>query len=105
MAMNQSCYAVKSDAVGSQYYLYFALKREIVKLKKMASGGVFDTIIVKTFDHIQLSVPSQEIVALFDNTVAPIMEQLQKLALQNQNLAKQRDLLLPRLMSGKLEVH
>jgi type I restriction enzyme S subunit len=40
----------------------------------------------------------------FDSKVRNIHKQIENFAKENENLAKQRDLLLPRLMSGKLEV-
>lgn len=40
----------------------------------------------------------------FQKKVSPMMEMIDKLNLMNGNLIKQRDYLLPRLMSGKLEV-
>ena len=52
MAMNQSCYALKCDELNSPYYLFFSLKNEVAALKTMSNGGVFNTIIVKTFDSI-----------------------------------------------------
>ncbi len=103
MAMNQSCYALSSELL-SPYYLYFACKHEIKKLRKMASGGVFDTIIVKTFDHIQITVPKNDLLKTFEDKVESMMNQIKSISKLNQNLIKQRDLLLPRLMSGKLEV-
>lgn len=48
--------------------------------------------------------PPMYIVDAFGEIVRPSFKLIRKLSLQNQNLAKQRDLLLPRLMSGKLEV-
>lgn len=104
MAMNQSCYALTSNNIPSQFFLFFLIKREILKLKKMASGGVFDTIIVNTFDHIKVPVPDKKLIILFDKKVTPIMDEVYSLLEQNRNLIRQRDLLLPRLMSGKLEV-
>lgn len=104
MAMNQSCYALNSEIISSQYFLFFLIKREIQKLKKMASGGVFDTIIVNTFDHIKVLLPTDELIKKFDCIVSSIMKEVKLLSKQNINLVKQRDLLLPRLMSGKLEV-
>ena len=103
MAMNQSCYALNSEIISSQYFLFFLIKREIQKLKKMASGGVFDTIIVNTFDHIKVLLPTDEL-KKFDCIVSSIMKEVYSLSKQNINLIKQRNLLLPRLMSGKLEV-
>ena len=104
MAMNQSCYALNSDVIHSQYFLFFLAKNEILKLKKVASGGVFDTIIVKTFDHIKVVIPENDLISLFDRILSPIMDECYKLLDKNRNLTAQRNLLLPRLMSGKLEV-
>lgn len=104
MAMNQSCYALKCEMINSPYYLFFSLKNEVDKLLKMANGGVFETIIVSTFNYIQMFVPNNELIIDFDKKVSPIMDECVELQSQNQNLIKQRDLLLPRLMSGKLEV-
>lgn len=104
MAMNQSCYALTSNSIPSQYFLFFLIKREILKLRKMASGGVFDTIIVSTFDHIKVAVPDVSLIMSFDRLVSPILDETYTLLEQNRNLIRQRDLLLPRLMSGKLEV-
>ena len=104
MAMNQSCYALNSDVIHSQYYLFFLAKNEILKLKKVASGGVFDTIIVKTFDHIKVVIPEKDLISLYDRILSPIMDECYKLLDKNRNLTAQRNLLLPRLMSGKLEV-
>ena len=104
MAMNQSCYALTSNTIPSQYFLFFLIKREILKLRKMASGGVFDTIIVSTFDHIKVTIPDKSLIMSFDMLVSPILDDTYTLLKQNRNLIRQRDLLLPRLMSGKLEV-
>ena len=104
MAMNQSCYALSSDIVHSQYFLFFMIKREIHKLQKMASGGVFDTIIVKTFDHIKVVLPPEELIKRFHTIISPVIDSIHSLLKQNRVLIKQRDFLLPRLMSGKLEV-
>ena len=105
MAMNQSCFALKFKDSRNPYYLYYSIKNEVAKLKKMANGGVFDTIIVKTFDHIKIIVPADKILGAFDKQVTPILEQIQHLQRQSALLSRQRDLLLPRLMSGKLEVN
>lgn len=104
MAMNQSCYALKMKAVDCPYFLFFSLMQEIIKLKCIATGGVFDTIIVKTFDTIRLVMPKTNMLMQFEKAISPIMEQILYIEKKNNNLICQRDLLLPRLMSGKLEV-
>ena len=46
----------------------------------------------------------EDILALFDEKVGLLFSQIKNFIQQNGNLSRQRDLLLPRLMSGKLEV-
>lgn len=104
MAMNQSCFALSFKDRNNPYYLYYSVKNEVSKLKKMANGGVFDTIIVKTFDHIKIIVPTEDTLVLFDKRVSPILDQIKYLQKESILLSRQRDLLLPRLMSGRLEV-
>ena len=48
--------------------------------------------------------PTKEILEKFEKIVSPIFEQVHQQVMKNNNLIKQRDLLLPRLISGKLEV-
>ena len=104
MAMNQSCFALESKTICSNFYLFFSIRNATERIKKMANGGVFDTIIVKTFDYIPLVIPNHELLISFDQKISSIMNSISCLAKQNSLLARRRDLLLPRLMSGKLEV-
>jgi len=104
MAMNQSCYALKSDELSAPYYLFFALKKEIASLQAMANGGVFDTIIVKTFDSINITIPQRKQIELFERAVRPIMNNIKTKMLQNNHLVEVRDRLLPKLMNGEIEV-
>ncbi|GAB2043735.1 hypothetical protein AGATL06_02310 [Agathobaculum sp. TL06] len=104
MAMNQSCYALKSDEIAAPYYLFFALNKEIASLKAISNGGVFNTIIVKTFDSIHIAIPSNDLIATFETLVTPIMEQIQVKTKENFTLSEVRDRLLPKLMSGEVEV-
>ena len=104
MAMNQSCFALQFKQKENPFFLYYAIRTEIAKLKKIANGGVFDTIVVKSFDHIKLIIPTRSLMDNFNLKVYSILEQVRNLSYQNQLLTRQRDLLLPRLMSGKLEV-
>lgn len=104
MAMNQSCYALTCDELNLPYYLFFSLNKEVTALKTMANGGVFNTIIVKTFDNIHLTMPTREVLRVFDALVSPIMEQIKVKMQQNVMLSEARDRLLPKLMNGEIEV-
>lgn len=53
---------------------------------------------------IKITMPSDDVVQAFEKQVDDIYGNIRMLLLKNKNLAEQRDMLLPRLMSGKLEV-
>lgn len=104
MAMNQSCYALKCEQYSMPYYLFFSLNEEVRKLKAMANGGVFNTIIVKTFDNICMFEPELSVVSHFNEMVSTYMESIKLKMKQQQKLIEARDRLLPKLMSGEMEV-
>lgn len=52
----------------------------------------------------KITMPSDDVVQAFAKQVDDIYGNIRMLLLKNKNLAEQRDMLLPRLMSGKLEV-
>lgn len=56
------------------------------------------------FEKLKVLKPKYSIIQTFENKVSPLFEQIKNLNKQITNLTQQRDLLLPRLMSGKLEV-
>ncbi|MBQ7514636.1 MAG: restriction endonuclease subunit S [Schwartzia sp.] len=58
----------------------------------------------KQMEKYPVLIAPDEIQTSFESIVRKITQEIQALAFQNKNLIKQRDLLLPRLMSGKLEV-
>lgn len=104
MAMNQSCYALKMKENDAPYYLFFALNNEIKALQTMANGGVFNTIIGKTFDSINIQIPKDPLIYGFEETVRPFMEQIKNKLQANSKIVEARDRLLPKLMSGEVEV-
>src|SRR5699024_5051452 len=58
MAFNQSCYGIrakKGQTVND--FLYYLLVNTVKKLKRIAHGGVFDTITRRTFDNITVRIP------------------------------------------------
>lgn len=57
-----------------------------------------------SFEHASLLFPNRQLLVVFKEIAEPIFAQIQNLHRQNQNLRDARDLLLPRLMSGEMEV-
>jgi type I restriction enzyme S subunit len=54
--------------------------------------------------QIKFLVPPQELLGIFHNKVSPIFSQLKLLRKQTTNLVLLRDSLLPRLISGELQI-
>jgi type I restriction enzyme, S subunit len=104
MAMNQSCYALVGKKPLTQFFLYFALGAGIQQVKSRAVGAVFDAVIKDTFKVIPFTVPPQNLIDQFTGYVSPTVKQIDLLTRKNENLAKSRDLLLPKLMSGEIAV-
>lgn len=104
MAVNQTCYALRGKPSISQLYLFFAMKHVIEYFRKAATGGVFDTIVMKTFKSVPFVIPSSDLISRFENDIQPIFRQIESLLLVNERLQQTRDRLLTRLISGKLSV-
>ena len=90
MAFNQSCYGLraKSEIVTSDY-LYYLIKHNVSVLKKNTHGSVFDTITRKTFDNIEVEIPSIEIQ---ENIASILSDYDEKIELNNEinnNLERQ----------------
>ena len=51
-----------------------------------------------------MAQPPQELLDRFEAIAAPMFSQISALARQNTNLRAQRDLLLPKLVSGEIDV-
>jgi type I restriction enzyme, S subunit len=104
MAMNQSCYALKPKDPINHFFLYNSLKASIAQFKSKASGAVFDAIIVDTFKLIPFLIPKSKLINDYTEQIKPSFEQIDNLIKQNQKLSQARNLLLPRLMNGDIEV-
>jgi len=104
MAMNQSCYALVGRRGITQHYLFLLTNMLVAGFKQQANGAVFDAITVATFDNTKVFRPFDEIVSAFSSTVEPLFAASLSLTHRNANLRRTRDLLLPRLISGELDV-
>ena len=87
-------------------YLYLWIKSEIGSQEIRAStiGTSQSALTIEKLKNIKILIPKINIIDVFNNISNKIQEQINNLQLQNQNLIKQRDLLLPRLMNGTIEV-
>lgn len=88
----------------SNYYLYFSLYPQIKALEQMIVGTTVAHLGDKHLKKITILIPEDKILKMSFERLEPIMNRIYSLQQQITNLTQQRDLLLPRLMSDKLEV-
>ena len=88
----------------SNYYLYFSLYPQIKALEQMIVGTTVAHLGDKHLKKIAILVPEDKILKMSYERFEPMMNRIYSLQQQITNLTQQRDLLLPRLMSDKLEV-
>lgn len=84
-------------------FVYFFLKNTLPVIEGMASGSTFKEVSGSTMKNVPAVIPDAETLAKFSDFCAPIFEQQRTLEEQNQSLAKLRDSLLPKLMSGEID--
>ena len=86
-------------------WLYFTISNMKETIEMFGNTGTTMTNLSKgKFEKLKVVKPEHSIIQTFENKVSPLFEQIKNLNKQITNLTQQRDLLLPRLMSGKLEV-
>ncbi|GGB74811.1 restriction endonuclease subunit S [Shewanella inventionis] len=103
MCMNQSCYGIRGKEVGD-FYNYFNLNEAVSTLQRNTHGAVFDTITTKTFDTYSMPFGGVELANKFDSIVAPLLQKIEANVRQNIELSTLRDTLLPKLLSGEIEL-
>lgn len=94
---------VPKSEVGTPF-VYFFLKNTLPIIEGMASGSTFKEVSGSTMKNVPAVIPDAETLAKFSDFCAPIFAQQRILEGQNQSLATLRDNLLPKLMSGEIDV-
>ncbi len=99
--LNTSLY-VKDFKGNSPIYVYYFLKS--MKLENFNSGAGVPTLNQNHLHTLKFALPTKTIQKKFEEIINPIFQEIDLLKEKNQNLKQTRDLLLPRLISGKLQV-
>jgi type I restriction enzyme S subunit len=99
-------FAVLSAAAVPFSYLYFTTTTDafVGHLEQNATGAAYPAVTARTFEDAEILVPSGDTLPAFDRVVLQKLEQIETLKKQNRALVRARDLLLPKLMSGQLDV-
>ena len=101
---NQGFIAVIPKIDSARNFFLFNLMSRVEEFETKATGTTFKELTKKAFNELTVLVPAQEIVVEFEQAVDPIIEQVIVIKKQNILLTEARDALLPKLMSGEIQV-
>jgi type I restriction enzyme S subunit len=102
-AINQSCYAFVPGVV-PQGCLFLVVEEAAKQAQSLAHGSVFDTITMRTFDHVGMPALDWPAWQSIEQTVEPALSASQQAVSESSTLAAMRDDLLPLLISGQVRV-
>ena len=94
---------VPNEAIGTAY-VYFLLKNLLPTIEGMASGSTFKEISGTGMKSVPTIMPDMNTIQRFNNFCEPIFKEQEVLEAENHRLSTLRDSLLPKLMSGELDV-
>lgn len=105
-AVNEHVFLLRSNNKNYQNYLYFTLNmpQYFTQMQNLNRNAAQPGLARGDLDRIKILVPDERAIERFNKFVNPLIENTFSHSKQITNLTQQRDLLLPRLMSGKLEV-
>ena len=83
-----------------ELYLFFSL----TNIKSIVTGAVQQKVSQQNLKKVPAIIPSKQALSAFDEIIQPIFAQIRNLRDENANLSQLRDTLLPKLMSGELDV-
>lgn len=100
--VNNHAHIISKNGVYSVEFLHLLLKN--TNMQSIVTGAAQPKISQKRLLNKKVIVPDSKIIKLFSERIDPIYKMIRYISESNRNIEKQRELLLPRLMSGKLEV-
>ena len=89
---------------GCQSYLYYLLKNKFFKDNIVGNGSIFASVSKDKLLNQKFLIPERNLMMQFEKIVSQIDKQIENLDSKNKKLIEARDRLLPKLMSGEVEV-
>ncbi|MEM7183127.1 MAG: restriction endonuclease subunit S, partial [Spirochaetota bacterium] len=100
--VNNHSHIISGVGIFSNEWLLLTI--ENYQISGYITGAAQPKLSQESLNKIKIMTATNEIHKKFNSCIRPLFDQIEVLKHQNQNLKKTRDLLLPRLMSGKLEL-
>ncbi len=89
---------------GCQAFLWEQLKNRFTEVDMMGNGSIFASVTKDDMQGIELLCPSPPLIEVVTKHFDPVHSEIAALGQQIQTLRSTRDLLLPRLLSGQIDV-
>jgi type I restriction enzyme S subunit len=101
---NQSVVGIVDPSALRSEWIYLTVRERIEGIIKQASGGAQQHINKEIVNDVQVAIPPDSLAKDFRQHVAPVFREVAMLLFQIQTLRRTRDLLLPRLLSGQIDL-
>ena len=101
---NQSVVGVIPNDDMPYEFIYPLIKENINELLAHQTGGAQQHINKQNIESLKITIPSPPIMNAYTNIVAPLYERIANNCFENERLIELRDILLPKLISGELDV-
>ena len=103
MVIGRGLSAIRHSA-GFQWFAFHLLKEKFKEEDSMGGGTIFKAVTKADMQGIEFLSADNETHQRFEEIVLPVESQIENLTIKNSNLHQTRDLLLPKLISGELDV-
>ncbi|WP_214798646.1 MULTISPECIES: restriction endonuclease subunit S [unclassified Exiguobacterium] len=100
--VNNHAHVLKGKEIFTEEYIYLLLKK--TNVTNIVTGAVQPKINQTNLNNIRVVIPEREVLKLFNEFTSPIFKKIRIANDENSNLEKLRDTLLPRLLSGEIEL-
>lgn len=101
---NQGFKSVVPHAEIGTPYIYYFLLHNLPLIESKASGSTFKEVSGSVMKSVEAVIPDTATLAKFNDFCYPLFEMQAKFELENRRLANLRDLLLPKLISGEIDM-
>jgi len=101
---NQAICAILPNENYPFTFIFLVLKNNFDEIKQNAVGSAQQNISQQVILNFKIIIPPIEIVKQYHKIAEPIFEKIKENEIETRTLTQIRDTLLPRLMSGELEV-
>jgi type I restriction enzyme S subunit len=104
VAINQGFIALVCDEDLSNYFVLNWIESHLNEIKARANGTTFLEISKTSFRPLLVVVPPLPLMKIFHSLVSPLYAKVTANLRQSESLVQLRDLLLPRLLAGKIRI-